>query len=207
MLGWLRELFARDSGRDAAGLKLICGLGNPGPRYAGTRHNAGYMAVARLARSHGGSWNRFGDLAQLCSVEIGGSPVLLLQPLTYMNSSGRAVRPVLRKWGIAPDSLLVISDDLDLPFGAIRLRPGGGAGGHRGIQSVIDSLGTHQFPRLRIGIGRPPDGMDAADYVLSPFSSDQRERLEEILNVATAAAVCWVTDGIEAAMNRYNRHA
>lgn len=207
MFARLRELFARSGRVKAAEFKMICGLGNPGPRYAHTRHNAGYQVVAGLARAYGGKWSKFHSLAQVCTVEIGGCPVLLLQPLTYMNSSGLAVRPVMRKWSVPPASLLVISDDLDLPFGSIRLRPGGSAGGHRGIQSIIDSLGTQHFPRLRIGIGRPPEGVDPASYVLSPFPQDDRERLAEILEDAAAAAACWVTDGIDAAMNRYNRSA
>lgn len=206
-MGWLRELFGRRSGEDASGRKLICGLGNPGVDYAETRHNAGYMVVERLRGACGGSWRRFDSLAQVCSVEIGGVPVLLVQPLTYMNSSGRALQPLVRRWGIPPESLLVVSDDLDLPLGAIRLRPGGSSGGHRGIQSVIECLGTQQFPRLRIGIGRPPEGVDAADYVLSPFSPEEKGRLEEILELAAEAAACWAVEGIEAAMSRYNRRA
>jgi len=207
MFARLRELFARNGRVQAAEYKLICGLGNPGPRYANTRHNAGYQVVARLARAHGGEWSKFHSQAQVCNIEIGGCPVLLVQPLTYMNSSGLAVRPIMRKWDVAPASLLVISDDLDLPFGSIRLRPGGSAGGHRGIQSIIDNLGTHHFPRLRIGIGRPPEDEDAVSYVLSPFPRDDRERLAEILEDAAAAAACWVAEGIDAAMNRYNRNA
>jgi len=122
MFARLRELFARNGRVQAAEYKLICGLGNPGPRYANTRHNAGYQVVARLARAHGGEWSKFHSQAQVCNIEIGGCPVLLVQPLTYMNSSGLAVRPIMRKWDVAPASLLVISDDLDLPFGSIRLR-------------------------------------------------------------------------------------
>ncbi|MGB9791469.1 MAG: aminoacyl-tRNA hydrolase [Thermacetogeniaceae bacterium] len=207
MLGWLRELFGRRPEEERPGLRLVCGLGNPGEDYADTRHNAGYMVVERLRSAHGGSWRRFDSLAQVCSVEIGGTPVLLVQPLTYINSSGRAVQPLVRRWGVSPGSLLVVSDDLDLPFGAIRLRPAGSSGGHRGIQSVIDCLGTQEFPRLRIGIGRPPEGVDAAEYVLSPFSPEERGRLEEILELAAEAAACWAVEGVEAAMSRYNRRA
>lgn len=206
-MGWLRDLLSRRLGEEASGRKLICGLGNPGAEYAETRHNAGYMVVERLRRAHGGEWERFDSLAQVAAAEIGAAPVLLVQPLTYMNSSGRALQPLVRRWGIPPDSVLVVSDDLDLPFGAIRLRPAGSSGGHRGIQSVIDSLGTQRFPRLRIGIGRPPEGVDAAAYVLSPFSPEEKERLEEILELAAAAAACWALEGIEAAMSRYNRRA
>lgn len=188
------------------GSKLICGLGNPGPRYAKTRHNVGYQVVDRIARTLGGSWSKYRDQARLSAVEIEGNSVLLVQPLTYMNLSGLAVRSLVRKRGIDPVSLLVINDDLDLPFGALRLRPGGSAGGHRGVQSIIDHLGACDFPRLRIGIGRPTLSGEVTDYVLSPFPWADREQLADILEQAAAAACLWVTEGIEAAMNRYNRN-
>lgn len=145
-------------------------------------------------------------LANLCRVEIGGMRVLLVQPLTFMNLSGRAVKPLLCRWRLAPEQLLVIHDDLDLPPGSIRLRPGGGSGGHKGIQSIIDHLNSAGFSRLRIGIGRPREGA-VVDYVLQPFSREERQALENVWDYACEAARCWVSDGIDAAMNRFNKRA
>lgn len=205
MLDLFRSLFFRPVRESARENRIVCGLGNPGPRYAGTRHNVGYEVVARLARAYQGDWRVYRDLARLSSLEIEGVPVLLVQPLTFMNLSGRALRPLMQEWGLTPGALLVVYDDLDLPFGALRLRPQGGAGGHRGVQSIINHLETQEFPRLRIGIGRPSSGEDEAAYVLSPFTKEEQNLLEEVLDRAAAAVRVWATEGIEAAMNRFNR--
>ncbi|MDH7576576.1 MAG: aminoacyl-tRNA hydrolase [Bacillota bacterium] len=205
MLGLLRRLLSRTDQDMPGGQRIICGLGNPGPRYAKTRHNVGYEVVVRLAGANRGDWLTYRHLARLCSLEINGVPVLLVQPLTFMNLSGSALRPLAKKRGLKPSSLLVVCDDLDLPFGALRLRARGSAGGHRGLQSIIDHLQTQDFPRLRIGIGRPLTGGDEANYVLSPFTREEQDLLEGILDQAAAAARVWATEGIEVAMNRFNR--
>ncbi len=186
--------------------KLVCGLGNPGPRYAWTRHNAGYLVVERLASLLGGKWRNYKDLALTARVEVGGTPVLLVKPLTFMNLSGTAVAPLLSASGLDLDELLVVADDLDLPLGVIRLRPKGSAGGHRGLASVISSLGSSNFPRLRLGIGRPPAGCDVVSYVLSPFAPEERPIFEKVLDRAAAAVQSWVAEGIAAAMNKFNRN-
>ena len=208
MLGRLRGLMARKAQQPAE--RMICGLGNPGPSYANTRHNAGYRVVAGIASARGikgAAWTTFRGLARFCTVDIEGAAVVLVQPLTFMNLSGQAVRPLLRRFNLSPDDLLVVCDDLDLPFGAIRLRAAGSAGGHRGVQSIIDHLGTQEFARLRIGIGRPPEGEeeDAVAYVLSPVPWDLRQQWDEVLDQAAAAAQAWVSLGLETAMNRFNK--
>lgn len=203
MFDKIHQLWAR-AGSDREVCRMICGLGNPGPRYAHTRHNAGFLALERIAGG-GAGWRKEKAGAEVLLRELEGQAVILVKPLTYMNLSGHAVKPLMKKYGMTPDRLLVISDDLDLPFGTLRLRPGGGAGGQKGVQSIIDNLGTREFARLRIGIGRPPEGCDPADYVLSPFPFEDRERLELVLEQAREAALCWLSRGIEEAMNRYNR--
>lgn len=203
MFAWLRELVCPGGDMGVSPGKMILGLGNPGSRYAQTRHNAGFMVVERLA-DHSQGWEKYRRLASICTVEIDGTVVMLVRPSTYMNLSGQAVEPLLRQLHLLPQDLLVIHDDLDLPSGRIRLRPGGGSGGHKGVQSVIDQLQSRDFARLRIGIGRPPAGMDPVDYVLKPFTGEERLFYEKVWELAEDAARCWVVDGIETAMNRYN---
>lgn len=183
---------------------LIVGLGNPGVRYTRNRHNVGARCLTRLAAAHGLEFGRRQKNARVARGTIREFPVLLAIPQTFMNESGRAVAPLVHFYQVPPERLLVVYDDLDLPLGAIRLRPDGGSGGHRGMQSVIDHLGTQKFPRLRIGIGRPPEQMDPADYVLRDFSPDEESVLEEVLDRATAAIRTWVTEGLEKAMSLYN---
>ena len=190
---------------------LIVGLGNPGAHYAETRHNVGARCVARLARRHGIEL-RPRRLYSLGQGEIAGRPVSLARPRTFMNESGRAVAALLRQEGLPPERLLVICDDLDLPVGRLRLRPRNGHGGHNGLRSVIGELGTGGFPRLRIGIGRPQaEGRPVTDpdlvaaYVLSLPPPGEREALEEAIAVAAEALEVVIAEGLEAAMNRYNR--
>jgi len=199
LLEWLRP-----GGRTGSPEKVIIGLGNPGHRYARTRHNAGFTVVERMA-GKSGEWKDYRRLASICPIEIDGTAVMLVRPLTFMNNSGEAVEALLSRWDLGPEDLLVIYDDLDLPVGSIRLRPGGGSGGHKGVQSIIDSLQCQSFARLRIGIGRPPENKDVVDYVLKPFSPEERSVLEDVWQLAADAARCWVKMGIETAMNRYNR--
>ena len=185
--------------------RLIVGLGNPGPQYAGNRHNAGFQVVERLAEAHEIKLDRLQFKARVGVGTIEGHHVVLAKPLTFMNLSGQAVGPLVRWYKVPLESLLVVMDDLDLPLGTIRLRPSGGAGGHKGLQSIIDALGTRAFPRLRIGIGRPPPGWDPADYVLHDFTPDEQPIIAQAYEQAMAAIECWLVEGIDAAMNRFNR--
>lgn len=185
-------------------LKLIVGLGNPGPEYARHRHNIGFQVVDALAAAHGLNFDELQHKARVASGMIGGSPVVLARPLTYMNRSGEPVGPLVRSHHVPLDELLVIYDDLDLPLGTLRLRSKGGSGGHRGMRSIIRQLGTEGFPRLRVGIGRPPAGVDPADYVLSPFTEDELPMVVDVRERAVAVIECWLEEGIEAAMTEFN---
>ncbi|MCX7682550.1 MAG: aminoacyl-tRNA hydrolase [Anaerolineae bacterium] len=183
---------------------MIVGLGNPGPTYAANRHNVGFRCVERLAKTYNLSFDRRQKKALVAKGMVGTRQVVLVKPQTFMNDSGLAVAPLARFYRIEPARLLVVYDDLDLPFGTIRLRPGGGSGGHRGMLSIITQLGTQHFPRLRIGIGRPPGQMDPAAYVLQDFAAEEELALDRTLQLATEAIVTWLHDGIEVAMSRYN---
>ncbi len=188
-------------------MKLIAGLGNPGDEYAGTRHNAGFMTIERLARRH--------DLLALGSVKhkfhsaviegpIAGERCTLLQPQTYMNRSGTAVREALQFYKLNPATdLLVVVDDVALGLSRIRLRAEGSPGGHNGLADIQRALGTAQYPRLRIGIDTPPPGRQI-DYVLSRFTPTQMQTLDRTLDLACDAIECWIARGIDAAMTRYN---
>ncbi len=196
----MEKISSLDRGR----LTLIVGLGNPGREYADNRHNAGFQCIDRLAEAHGLSFTRRQARARVARGEVNGHRVLLVKPQTFMNASGEAVGQLARFYKIAPADVLVLYDDLDLPLGKIRLRPGGGSGGHRGMRSVIQHLGTEDFPRLRLGIGRPPGAMDAVDYVLSDFTADERAEMELAFEQAIAAIECFLAVGIDAAMNAFN---
>ena len=190
---------------------LIVGLGNPGPAYAHTRHNVGYWCINRLARQWGVQM-RARRLFSIGAGSIDGGATVLAKPRTYVNQSGHALSALIKHHLLDPGRMLVICDDLDLPAGRIRLRPGGGHGGHNGLRSVIAVLGSGAFPRLRIGIGRPRlDGQPVTDpdivavHVLSDPTPAEREVLEEALARAIEAVRTLVLEGLEAAMNRYNR--
>jgi PTH1 family peptidyl-tRNA hydrolase len=189
---------------DRGRLTLIVGLGNPGREHVGNRHNAGFQCIDHLAEAHGMSFTRRQARARVAQGEIGGRRVLLVKPQTFMNVSGEAVGQLARFYKIAPADVLVLYDDLDLPLGTIRLRPDGGSGGHRGMRSIIQHLGTEDFPRLRLGIGRPPGQMDPVDYVLSDFTADERAEMELAFEQAITAVVCFLDEGIDAAMNAFN---
>lgn len=183
---------------------LIAGLGNPGRRYARTRHNIGFMVVDEISRRLSGSvrLRRFDAEILESSTTLGR--LVLVKPQTFMNVSGNAVAPALRWYRVPMDRLLVIYDDLDLPFGRIRLRPSGSSGGHNGVESIIGALRTEQFPRLRLGIGR--NGRpNAIGHVLSRFSRHEEKQLSAYVTRAADAAICWHFDGIDAAMNEFNR--
>uniref|UniRef100_A0A831TAI5 Peptidyl-tRNA hydrolase n=1 Tax=Thermorudis peleae TaxID=1382356 RepID=A0A831TAI5_9BACT len=186
-------------------IALIAGLGNPGARYARTRHNAGFMVVDALARRLGvQQWRERFD-AQLATCDGAGTRVILLKPMTYMNLSGRSVQQALSWYRVPLDRLLVVYDDVDLPFGTIRIRLGGSSGGHHGVESIIVALGSDRFARLRVGIGRPHDGRDVTAYVLTRFTPEEEERLPGIIERAAEAALTWSREGIVKAMNLFNR--
>ena len=185
-------------------MKLIVGLGNPGRRYRGTRHNVGWDVIARLAARAGIRVNEDEGFAEVGRGAIGTSRVLLARPYTYMNVSGEAVRDLRRRHRLRPEDILIIVDDIDLPLGRLRLRAGGSAGGHNGLKSIIDALGTTEFPRLRVGIGRPPRGVDPADFVLTRFTAEEQPMVGEALERAADAVETAVTEGLPAAMNRFN---
>lgn len=189
-------------------MKLIVGLGNPGPEYANTRHNAGFMALDRLARRHGlaGAKNKFH--AGVIEGSIAGHRVMLMQPMTYMNRSGLAVGEAARFHRLEPADVMVVVDDFALPLGSVRLRASGSDGGHNGLADVKRALGTDAYPRLRIGVGAPEiDGrrIRQTDHVLGPFTEEQRAALSPALDAAADAVECWLTDGIEIAMTRFNK--
>jgi PTH1 family peptidyl-tRNA hydrolase len=184
---------------------LIVGLGNPGREYAGNRHNVGFRSIDRLAAAHSLSFNRRQKRASIALGPVLQRAVVLAKPRTFMNKSGGPVAALARFYRVPCDRLLVVHDDLDLPLGTTRMRPLGGSGGHRGMRSIINCLGSRQFPRLRIGIGRPPGRMDPADYVLQDFSADEEILLDRTLEQATAAIETWLVEGVDEAMTRYNR--
>ncbi len=183
---------------------LLIGLGNPGREYARSRHNVGFMLIDRLALRLDAGGMRLQSNALISTTSHLDSRLLLAKPQTYMNLSGQAIQGLAGFYKVALEYLLVAHDDLDLPFGTIRLRPGGGPGGQKGVASTIEHLGSRDFARLRIGIGRPPGRQDPADYVLQEFRPRQREHLSAILERAADAALVFVTDGLQAAMNKFN---
>jgi PTH1 family peptidyl-tRNA hydrolase len=186
-----------------ATLKLVVGLGNPGSRYQGTRHNIGFELVELLARGgRGSSFSRKFE-GQAAEAEIDYHRVLLLKPETFMNLSGRSVGQAARFYKLEPSEILVTCDDLSLPVGKLRIRPGGSDGGQKGLRDIASHLGTDQFPRLRIGIG-DQGASDASDYVLSRFRAPERILIDDTLILASQAVAVWVTQGIDKAMNRYN---
>ncbi|MGH7855142.1 MAG: aminoacyl-tRNA hydrolase [Candidatus Binatia bacterium] len=186
-------------------MKLIVGLGNPGSSYERTRHNLGFLVIDRLAAQLGISLGK-----RVCDALVGegaieSEKIVLAKPQTYMNRSGESAAALGREYGIGPEDLIVVNDDLDLPFGRIRIRPGGSAGGHRGLVSIMENLSGAEFHRVRIGVGRPPEGMEPAEYVLEPFDSAELEGLGEVVARAAESVSCLVRDGIERAMASYNR--
>ncbi|MBW6466189.1 MAG: aminoacyl-tRNA hydrolase [Brevefilum sp.] len=183
---------------------LIAGLGNPGPDYRHNRHNIGFMVVDALAAALLIPIQRVELRALVGKGALDGERLILAKPQTFMNNSGRSVAPLARFYKIPQEQLLVIHDDLDLPFGTLRLRPFGGTGGQRGMESIVTQLGTDAFPRLRIGIGRPPGRMDPADYVLHNFDPSQEEILPEVLGRAVDAIRMFILEGIDTAMTTYN---
>ena len=183
---------------------LIVGLGNPGREYRNTRHNMGFLAVDTLSQKWKFAYPKVQSKAIITAGSVNGSKVILAKPQTYMNLSGQAVSGLISFYKIPLDHLLVINDDIDVPFGTIRIRPGGGSAGQKGVGSIIERLGTQEFARMRLGVGRPPGQMTSADYVLQQFSKDEEEFLKNFLEKAGQAAEEFVLNGLNAAMNKYN---
>jgi len=183
---------------------IIVGLGNPGRAYRDTRHNIGFVVLDRLAVKAGLTFSRMEMKALVAKGELNGQRLILVKPQTYMNLSGQAVGTLMRFYKIPLENLLVIYDDVDLPYETLRMRPQGGSAGQKGMQSIIESMGSPNFSRLRVGVGRPPGQRQAADYVLQSFSKDELEVLPFVLDRAVEAVMTFVDSGIEVAMNKYN---
>ena len=200
-------LFGKANKEKAAGPLgwLIVGLGNPGQKYLETRHNAGWQLLDTILRDH--SNFRFDEKrskGHIARGELAGQKVALLKPQTFMNLSGEAVAPIARFFKIPSERILVVFDDVDLPVATLRLRPKGGAGGHKGMRSIIQQLGTNEFPRLRLGIGRPPGQMPVEAYVLQKFKPDEWQAMLTTYEEGVEAVKVVLTEGIEAAMNKFN---
>lgn len=184
-------------------MKIVVGLGNPGPNYRSTRHNVGFMVVEELARRFKVEKEKSKFDAIIGETKIGNETVLLVKPLTFMNLSGNAVQPLIRWYKLPLQDLLVIYDDLDLPVGELRIRAQGGHGGHKGMTSIMERLNTREIARMRIGIGRP-ENPDTINWVLGKFSSAERPLIDDAVNKTAEAVECWVINGIVRCMNTYN---
>jgi len=186
-------------------VKLVAGLGNPGGQYRGTRHNVGFEVVDLLARRHGLAFESAPADAVLAKWRTNGEVVLVAKALTFMNLSGPAIAELVRYYRVSLADLLIVSDDVNLPLGRLRLRPGGSEGGHNGLRSVADALGTVDYPRLRIGVGRGDAQRDLADHVLARFEADEQSGIEGAIARAADAVEAWIQQGFETVMNAYNR--
>ena len=183
---------------------LIIGLGNPGREYKDNRHNFGFMLIDRLIVRLNARGMKLQSKAIITDAVYNDHKLILAKPQTYMNLSGQSAQGLIHFYKLELSNVIIAHDDLDLPFGTIRLRPGGGPGGQKGVASTIEHIGTQVIPRLRLGIGRPPGRMDAAAYVLQDFSRDEMKELSSILDRAADAVLTFVTDGLDKAMNKYN---
>ena len=184
---------------------LVVGLGNPGEKYENTRHNVGFLTVEELADRANVPVQKLKHRALTNTAEVGGVRVLLMKPVTYMNLSGEAVGEAARFYKIPPDHVLVISDDVSLPIGKLRVRRGGSAGGHNGLKSIIQHLGTDQFPRLRVGVGQKPHpDYDLADWVLGKFQGEDKKAMDAAIQRAADGVECLLKEGLDRAMNRFN---
>lgn len=183
---------------------LVVGLGNPGDEYARTRHNVGAEVVEILAQRHGGTLKKGKERARVDQVRIGSSLVALAIPLTYMNESGMAVAPLVRRYGVEPEQLVVVQDELDLPVGVLKVKNGGGLAGHNGLRSIKAHLHSDAFLRVRIGVGKPVSKEHGADHVLKKFSKRERTEIDVVLEEAADAVETIIADGVDIAMNRVN---
>jgi PTH1 family peptidyl-tRNA hydrolase len=184
--------------------RLVVGLGNPGPRYAATRHNAGALVLQLLAERLGVKLKAHRSRCELAETRLAGTPVVLARPMSYMNTSGGPIVGAARFFKVPVESVVIVHDELDLPFGALRLKRGGGDGGHNGLRSATASLGSKEYLRVRFGIGRPPGRQDPADYVLREFSTAERKELPFLLDRAADAVETLIGQGLEAAQNQFN---
>ena len=184
---------------------VIVGLGNPGRKYAASRHNVGFVLAQRLAAKRNAKFKKRKYSAKAVQVELENGPALLVKPWTYMNRSGMAVRGLVQEGGVRLDRLLVVYDDLDIPFGEVRIRKTGGPGTHNGMASIVQEIDSSAFPRIRIGIGPLPSGVDATDFVLDRFREDEKPILEKCLLTAEKAVNMIMLSGVDEAMNRFNR--
>lgn len=185
-------------------MKVVLGLGNPGKKYERTRHNLGFLVVDRLASGNRIAINKRKYDSLIGDWQTDGEKFLLVKPQTYMNRSGTAVKRLFRYFPVTAGDLVVIQDDLDLPFGRIRIRAKGGAGGHLGVLSIMETLGEEGFFRVRVGIGRPPPNIDPTDFVLEPFSTEETAQLDRVISRAANAVECLLEEGIHRAMERFN---
>ncbi len=183
---------------------LIAGLGNPGPKFEHTRHNIGLKTVEQWGKSLEVTLENGNFHSKHALVDYRGNPIILLCPLTFMNKSGESVRDCIRHYDLELDRLLILHDDLDLPMGRIKVVHNGGAGGHKGVSSIIHLLGSSEFPRVKIGIGRPRHGEAVTDYVLSGFYDDEKKLAEDVIRMAIEASELFVLEGVQTAMNRIN---
>ena len=185
-------------------MKLVVGLGNPGKKYQGTRHNVGFEVLAELAHRYSAPQPSLKFDSELVETMIGSEKVLLLAPQTYMNESGRAVRKCFDFYQPELTDVTVLCDDMNLDLGRLRWRAKGSAGGQKGLDDIIRHLGSEEFPRLRIGIGRPPGRMNPADYVLGRFTSEERTTMDNIVVASADSIECWISEGVDSCMNRFN---
>ncbi len=184
-------------------MHLVVGLGNPGSKYSRSRHNAGFMVLDELAKRREARF-KSKRKAEVVQVDLDSEKLVLAKPLNFMNLSGEAVKKLRRHFKLAPERILVVHDDIDLAVGLIRVRSGGSSGGHLGVQSIMENLGTDRFPRIKVGVGRPPAGEEAADYVLRKVEAGEMEKLEEAVLRAADAVEVVILEGLTAAMNRFN---
>lgn len=183
---------------------LVAGLGNPGPEYAGNRHNAGFMVLDELAARVGGRFKAHRSRAEVVEGRLAALPVVLAKPLSFMNLSGGPVKALADFYKVTPDRVIVIHDELDIPYGALRAKIGGGDNGHNGLKSITKSLGTRDYPRIRFGIGRPPGRMDPATFVLRDFATAERKDLPFLVDRAADMVESLMTAGLEATQNRFH---
>lgn len=184
-------------------MKLVVGLGNPGAKYDGTRHNIGFAVLDQVAGLQGSAWKKSGYQADTAKMTLGGRPVWLAKPTTFMNLSGEAVQALFAAYRLEPNQVLVVCDDMDLSWETLRLRRGGRSGGHHGLDSIIEKVGSN-FCRLRVGIGRPQPPLTGEAFVLQKFPVEERASAQSVVERAADAVVCWITEDLEAAMNRFN---
>ena len=197
-------MFRRSPRMGASADLLVVGLGNPGEEYTKTRHNVGAEVVEILARRHGGKLRKQKERSLTDEVNVGGKRMALAIPLTYMNLSGEAIAPLVRRYGVEPGQLVVVQDEMDFELGRLQVKNGGGLAGHNGLKSIVAHLHTQDFVRVRIGIGKPPGSRQGADHVLRRFSKAERQEIDVVLEEAADAVELILAEGVEIAMNRVN---